>query len=427
MAEHFDALVVGRSLAALLCAALLAKRKIRVRLLVPDPPVPEPWPVPLMGLRVSPIVRRVLDELGLQHAVRTRLEGAPGGVGIALPDRRFTLEVDVRARGVELGRVFPDQRAALLALFDRIEGYGGSLDVLLGGETPIPPVGFAERRQVRRILADLPVAQLEQPQPPVPPQLQGLLAALYAIVGRAENPTQPLTAGAARSIFLLCDGLARFRQGPETFRGIVEEKLVTYGGQLELRRRAARIEVGGKRARAVLTGDGHRITADAIVFGDDDTTLSRLCPETALPTNALGGCAQIELPAGTLSPVMQALTGWQPTPESRGVLLRREKDTLTIGWPDGPAPDLLRLLPQLPAAPNLEPVRLAMAPPAALGPDPLDLWRGDVVGPVRRLLRVGAAVLPGLGLEGEALTAWHAARRAEAWTRGSSLWPFGRR
>lgn len=425
MAEHFDALVVGRSLAAALCATLLAKRKLRVRLVPPDPPMPEPWPVPAMGLKASPIVRRVLEELGLQHAVRTRLDGELRAIGVALPDRRFTLETDLHARGVELGRAFPEHRAALLALFDRIDGYGGCLDALLDGEAPIPPEGFAERRQVRRILSELPVAQLEHTQPPVPAPLQGLLAALHALTGRPEAPGQGLTAGAARSIYLLCHGVVRFRQGPDTLRTIVEEKLITYGGQLETRRRAARIEVAGKAARAIVTGDGHRVTADAIVFGDDDTTLLRLCPETALAPVAAGGAERVQWPPGTLPAALVDPTGWQPDADARAVLLQREGDTLRVVWPTGEPPALEAFLPLAPPPTRTTPQPVAV--PVALGPDPLDLWRSGGVGTVRHLVRVGAAVVPGLGLEGEALTAWHGARRVEAWSKGSPLWPFGRR
>ncbi|MCA9541558.1 MAG: hypothetical protein KC620_21820, partial [Myxococcales bacterium] len=128
-AEHFDVVVIGRSLAGLLTAALLARRKLRVRVIdAVDAPGPER--VPLFG-DTAPLVRRVLDELGLQHTLRTRIEGAWKPVTVALPDRRFVLPALDTERGRELGEMFPDDRAALVELFERVEGYGEGLATVL--------------------------------------------------------------------------------------------------------------------------------------------------------------------------------------------------------------------------------------------------------------------------------------------------------
>ena len=72
-AEHYDVVIIGRDLAGLLAAALLARRGRRVRVIFPDaPPDPVPRP-PLFGLQ-APVVQRGLDALGLVHATRTGRE-----------------------------------------------------------------------------------------------------------------------------------------------------------------------------------------------------------------------------------------------------------------------------------------------------------------------------------------------------------------
>ncbi|MCB9553061.1 MAG: hypothetical protein H6705_14520 [Myxococcales bacterium] len=72
--------------------------------------------VPLFG-DTSRVVGRVLDELGLQHDLRTRLDGAWKPVTLALPDRRGLLPTTLADRGRELGRaVRRAQRGARGAL-----------------------------------------------------------------------------------------------------------------------------------------------------------------------------------------------------------------------------------------------------------------------------------------------------------------------
>jgi len=427
--EHFDALIVGRSFAALLATALLARRRRRVRLFLPETHAAllEPWPVALIGLKASPIVRRVLDELGLSHAVRSRLDGVPPSLGIALPDRRFPLPADVRQRGIELGRAFPEHRAALLALFDRIDGYGGSLDAVFDGEVPLPPVGFAERRQVRRVLKEIPAGQLSREQPPVPGPLMGLLRAVGGLSGLPPPPTDGLTAAHARALYLWCHGAAPLRGGLDALRLLVEEKAAAAGGNIDPRRRAARLEVDGKTIRALITADGHRLTAETFVVGDDDAVLARLCTETAVP---LGSAASaVRVPLSRLGPLPTSLPdvlAWQYDSGGASAVVRRERDALTVLWPPGPVPDLGALLGQ-PDAPELGTLATPVAAPVVARGDPLSLWRPGPPTWPRNLVRVGAGALPGLGLEGECLTAWHAARRLDERWQGSPLWPFGRR
>ena len=426
MAEHFDALIVGRSLSALFCAALLAKRKVRVRLIAPDGAVPEPWPSPIVGLKASPIVRRLLDELGLVHAIRTRVEGEPGGVTVALPDRRFTLEPELAARGVELGRAFPEARADLLALFDRIAGYGACLDPVLSGDVPLPARGFNERRQLRKVISDLPASQLAHAAAPVPAALQPLLAALWGLMGLADDPVKGLTAAGARSVWLLCHGVAPIRGGAEALRSIVEAKLVTYGGQVETRRKAARLEGSKRRLRAMVTGDGHRVTADAFIFADDDLTLAHLAGgafpvATAAPP---GHLLRWHAPAATLPVDLRDPLAFCPTAGAPPCLVRREGDRVEIAWSGPERPPIETLLAS--ALPGDVPAALQVAAPLPIEGEPFDLWRATPPHTPANLVRIGPSVLPGLGLEGEALSAWHAARHL-AQALGPGLpWPFRR-
>ena len=114
--EHYDVVFLGRTTASLLTAGLLAKRRYRVRVFDVHEPEPLPSP-PLFGFSTCPVLELIQEELGLRHAVRTRLSGPPRGLTVALPDRRFSLPANSAEKGEILSEVFPDQQDALIELY----------------------------------------------------------------------------------------------------------------------------------------------------------------------------------------------------------------------------------------------------------------------------------------------------------------------
>ena len=405
--EHYDLLVIGRDLAGLLAAALLARKGRRVRVLLPDAapdPVPRP---PLFGLQ-APVVQRGLDALGLVHATRTRLAGPPSPVTIALPDRRLTLEPTLEARGRELGAAFPEVRGELLRLFDRIEGYGRCLDSLLSGEIELPPDGFAARRALKRQVMSLPVGLLVGVAPPWSevPLLRGLLGALLAVAGRHDDPAGPITAGGARAIWHLCQGIHRFRDGPGTLSEMVTEKLKTFGGFLDPERTVSSVTQRRKEIVSVQDNRQRRHTAEVYIFADDDAVVSGLLelgptpPATGRVRHAV--VAPGDRPAGLLDPM-----GWLPAVGGPAVRVRAGDQALRMVWRgDAPPPSLDRLTPF--AAVDADVTEACPLPLPADDVDLLRLFRRPVRGPMKNMLRVGPWVLPGLGLEGDFLTAWQA-------------------
>ncbi len=412
--EQYDVVVVGRTLAAAVCAALLARRKYRVRLVAPAKAPPLDTTAPLIGLDTAPIVRRVLDELGLLHTVRTRLEAPPRAVTVALPDRRFTLEPELPARGRVLAEAFPDEVPALLTLFDRIEGYAAPLDAVLDGGLEWPPEGFGGRRALRRALAGLPTRQLTDAPPPWSdaPALRGLVAALLALVGRVEDATGPMTAGGARALWHLCHGVAAVQGGEAGLTEVVVAKLGVFGGAAGPRPLAARLEGSRRRVDAVLTDDGARYGARAVVLADAAEALRPLAPELLgeAPPAVPGSAARIEIGAANRPPGLVDPCAWLPAGQTTGARVRVDGGGLDVAWPIARPPDLEDLVPFAPAGLDGAGARPWPAPAADL--DPLGLARSPLRGPPKNLLRAGDLVLPGLGLEGTFLSAWLAADAA---------------
>ncbi len=408
--EHFDAVIIGRDLSGLVCATLLAKRKYRVRLLRPHAPPTAPDPTPLFGLQTSPVLSRVLDEVGLVHATRTRLEGSPRPVTLALPDRRLTLEPEAAARGQALGAAFPGRSDGLVQLFDRIEGYGASLEPLLDGTLEIPPDGFSARRAYRKTLGALPAQQLTRDAPAWSddPALRELTAAMLAAAGRFDDVDAPITAGAVRALWHLCHGVAPFRDGQESLRAMLLEKLQTFGGDVCGPSPARSVEVKRRRFDAVVCGDDARYGADVLIYADDAPTWAALVGETA--GDAPSGrqmrvsVALSDRPVDLLDPC-----GWRSA-DAGPCLVRVDPLGLELRWMGGPAPDVMRLTPLAPLEAGVpRPTSLPGGEPV----DPLGLARAPIRGPLKNMCQAGEAVLPGLGLEGPFLTALLASAAAE--------------
>lgn len=407
-AEHFDVVVVGRSLAGLLTAALLAKRKFRVLAIdcAGAPPLERP---PLFG-DTAKLVVRVLDELGLQHSMRTRLEGAWQPVTVALPDRRFVLAADERARGRELGEVLPGRVDGLLDVFGRIERYGPSLDPLLDGDVALPEVGWRARRAWNRAWEDVAAARLIDRIPWTDdPQIALLLRALLRVAGHTDDASGHMTVRTLRTLWHLTHGVVPMRGGRAGFARMVSEKFDVLGGQIDGRRVADGLEVKRKKIEAITTADGKRIGADVVVLAGGLPDLARLWPD-APPHASIGGRRMgLQVARGERPVDLRDPCGWIPDADGPAHLVRVSGDRLVVSWIGRGTPPVPSLVPFA----RLHHAETQSVPYPVPGDDPLALLDRPIRGPLKNLLFVGEWIMPGLGLEGACFTAWHAAAAAE--------------
>lgn len=411
-AEHFDVVVIGRSLAGLLTAGLLARRRFRVRVMdqAGAPPLERG---PLFG-DTPKSVHRVIEELGLQHTFRTRLEGAWRPVTVALPDRRLVLPTAERARGVELGRMFPGCGSGLVDLFNRVEGYGESLGRLLDGAEALPPVGWRGRRNWQRAIEGVAAWQLvHQPIPWTEMRpLMPLVAALLRVAGQTGDGAGHMTPLGARALWHLSHGIVPMRTGRAGFAEMVSEKIDVLNGHIDGRRQAASLEVHRKKVTAVVTTDGHRIGADAVVIAGGEPALARLWADAPPFESLPGRRMRLRIHRDDVPVDLRDPCGWLPDLDGPAHLVRLSGDRMVLSWTGGrSAPPLDRLVPFARLS-DIETDPMPTPPESDF--DPLGLFRRPLDGHLSNQIFVGDWVLPGLGLEGACLTAWHGAARLAA-------------
>jgi hypothetical protein len=419
--EHYDVVVVGRTIAGLMAATLLAKRRLRVRVL--DTKFSLDPNLPVFGLETTPLLHPLLDEMGLVHDVRTRIYGPPKPITIALPDRRFSMSPDVRERAITFGEVFPKSIDELMKLFSMIEQYGPRMDGLLDGSIDLSADGFRSKRSMERLADESGLSELIETEKPwsKDPVIRDFVRALLVVSGRLDGGSECVTPSALRTLWHLCFGIPSIRHGRKGLEELLAQKLLTTGGTIEDDRIAHRFDLRRKRVRTIETTDGAVFGADAIILSGGHYSLNKLTGDQtqSLP---LAQLQTIAVPDQEIPSPFRDPCGWVETEGGHPVLARPGNGRIELMSAENHLPQLKTLLPMSRLArPNAEPLPWA-------GSDTVDLFGFCTAGirsPLKNLLFVGEAVMPGLGIEGDCITAYQAADAVSS--AKSSRWPFGSR
>lgn len=98
---------------------------------------------------------RVIRELGLDHDLKRKFRDAPVDVQLVGPDVRLDLVADPAAQRRELDREWPGVAAAVAGLWEDGSELARASDELLDGPDAFPGIGFFERRDVSKQTARL--------------------------------------------------------------------------------------------------------------------------------------------------------------------------------------------------------------------------------------------------------------------------------
>jgi phytoene dehydrogenase-like protein len=429
-------------------------------------------PALLPPLESQPVAR-VLTELNCVQIVRRRAPVLSPGFQIDLPRHRFDLSPEPEPLRRELAREFPGQAALIEAAIDRLTAASNLLEPLLGSELTLPPDGFWERREVARLESMLPKsgADLLAPLPATHPARAAIAAA--GALSTALNPADVGAVAQARAFDLARRGLHRLEGGYAALQAFLLEKIETFSGErrekvvpveiVQRRGRAAGIRV---RPRDETIGCQH------LVWAGPASAMLALCPDkpNRKGREASGGlrasCYRYgvsllvsaeALPDGMgnrlfligdpTRPLLEdnavAVTVGQAAPRDAGrvpiwaeclvpaaavdagpgalrAMRARLRKQLTRLFPFFPqhlqvlASPFDGLPPEIPGGASKAPAALPAIPMQAVysaeGPRALDVAGLPHATGVKNLYLAGRENLPGLGTEGEFVSAWGVAR-----------------
>ncbi|CAN5591362.1 hypothetical protein BH09MYX1_BH09MYX1_67480 [soil metagenome] len=287
--RHYDVVVLGTGLGAAATAALLARRSFRVLVLGQGRGHSfykyDGMPLARRALtflaQSTPVWRRILAELS-QLVTHRRREVALDPMFQALVrGGRLDVPPDSELFAREIEREMPEIKRATDDLYAELARSNAAGDAALDADVTLPPAGFWERRDARRvrdalphldsgperILADLPVDH--------PYRTIALATARFA-----SDAADPMSGFAfARLHGAWTRGLAATPAGGADATELLLERVRAHGGELRL----------GERADAVLVKSGK---VSAVRIADDDEMVGAQFVVGEMPVRALLALAQ---------------------------------------------------------------------------------------------------------------------------------------
>jgi hypothetical protein len=463
----YDVIVFGGQLAGALATALLARRGFHV-LLVPHDGLSAPyvhgdWRFPHLAfvmppLREIPLLEEQLLALGVTTSVHRLVRAPP--LQLIEPRRRFERSPDEAARAKELKRALGAGAEAYEAAWKEAVEVSTASDPFFGAHPDLPPEGFLAAWRFKRMLAN--VEGLDQD---TPLEAGAPLRALLPWAAPVENPG-PLTR--ARALGHLLDAPTVFPGGLEGLLTFVQERARELGADVLMANEPVqRLSFDGSTAAGVrLTRTETIYKAPLLVAACDLNVLTTLVPEerqraaekplrrvvaeqalftmnAVVPEKALprglgelalvqneafsGGAALLQVsPARTAgdedSPEHRILTVSVPAPTRLRAAgepaIRAFMGTLWCALDDLLPFTRERVVLESTPWLDAEPVAAGRGEPWPLFHLPDDAWLGvsalTTGSPWKHLLLANRQVLPGLGIEGEALAAGRVVKQIEA-------------
>lgn len=301
-ARHYDVVVLGRSVGALLAASLLAKRELKVLVLGQreKAPVYSVLGTPLLRrtftllAATSPVFRRTLAELAQTQRFRRRTAPENPMFSFLAPGFRFEIPPDIELFTREIEREFPEIQQVIAEIYGVISESNAKADAVFEKAAIWPPATFWEKMETGRYAAQLPTGDSSDSVHELPFRLPAShpyrdileLPALFA-TPLGLDPSSLSAFSLARLHGAWARGVYALPGGEQELESFLIERIEGHGGTCNLDGRATRIVT--KRGRVVgIEEDNAEVTtgADAIVTNLSGEVIASLCETAGIRKNA---------------------------------------------------------------------------------------------------------------------------------------------
>jgi phytoene dehydrogenase-like protein len=290
MSKHYDVVVLGGSLGALTCAALLARRSWRVLVLgqgrkpafyTHDDLTLARRTFTLLAYP-SPAWGRVLVELAQSQTFRRRALPVEPMFQVLGPGVRLDVPPDANAFGAEVDREFGEVRRVVDALYEQLAAANAAADDAFGRDLVWPAGSFWERRETARVSETLPFLGAQTSDPLAEfPRDHAYRAVVEATARFASDRTGALPPFAlARLHGAWTRGVARLAGGEDELTDFLLERVRAHGGETRVSDRATAVVTRGSRVTGVqIDGEEAPVGAHFLVGDAPASELLQLAPK----------------------------------------------------------------------------------------------------------------------------------------------------
>jgi len=311
--RHYDVVVLGRSLGALVVAALLARRDFSV-LLVGQQQRAASYQYERFRLKrrqftmlfgVSPVWKRILQELAQSPSFRRRTRTLQPMFSLCAVDGRLEVSSAPELFAQEIEREFSEVRQLVDEFYSRLANANAAMDAVFARDMVWPPQGWWDKVEATRASAALPFLGESDPGdllgkfPPEHPyrELATIPAVFaadldYAMMGLPAMALARLHGSWTR-------GLDALAGGGDELEAFLLDRFRAHGGVDELSRRAEGITVRSGRVVGVnLDGDNEPIGTDAVVTSLSGEAIADLAGGEGITKKARQHWPQLSATAG---------------------------------------------------------------------------------------------------------------------------------
>lgn len=337
--RHYDVVVLGRSLGALVAAALLSRRDFRV-LVIGQGARPPSYLFERHVLRrsaftllagASPIWKRVLAELAQTQAFRRRAESLDPLWSLLLPAQRMEMAPDAELFAREIERELPDLRRAVEELHAEIAALHDATDAAFERDATWPPGTFWERRETGRLASMLPYLRGEVftdllGELPSSHRYRAIVRELAQFGSDLAGHLPPFALARLYGSFLR--GSSAFARGEDELEELLLERIEAHGGALRLEDRISRINLrGGAVASVMVEGDLSPTGATFVVSDQTGADLAELTGGEGISARAHREWPRLERAAGRFVMSLVVRTQGLPKPLGREILVLPDFDS----------------------------------------------------------------------------------------------------